>query len=103
MTKFLLTILLIVIGLKLIVDDALVYKYTAVNVTLHDEEGSSEKGDNGKSEKDEDKKGNEDKFFCYYTIDSALSNTKVKLFPTLVHHLPHSGFADKPYTPPEMI
>lgn len=103
MTKFLLTILLIVIGLKLIVDDALVYKYTAVNVTLHDEEGSSEKGDYGKSEKDEDKKGNEDKFFCYYTIDSALFNIKVKLSPSSGHHLPDSGFADKPYTPPDMI
>ncbi|HEX8677020.1 MAG TPA: hypothetical protein VF700_07360 [Segetibacter sp.] len=103
MTKFLLTILLIVIGLKLIVDDALVYKYTAVSVTLQDEEGNSEKGDNENSKKDEDKKGNEDKFFCYYSIDSGSFNTEVKLFPTLVHHLPDSGFADKPYTPPEMI
>lgn len=103
MTKFLLTILLIVIGLKLIVDDALVYKYTYVYVTLHDEEGSSEKGDDGKSEKDEDKKGNEDELFCYYTIDSALFNIKVKLSPSSGHHLPDSGFADKPYTPPEMI
>jgi hypothetical protein len=100
MTKVLLTILLIVIGFKLIVDDALVYKYTAVNITLQDEEGNSEKGDHEKSEKDEDK--NDDKFFYYYTINSALSNTNVKLSPTLVHHLPDSGFADKPYTPPKM-
>jgi hypothetical protein len=61
MTKVLLTILLIVIGLKLIVDDALVYKYTAVNITLQDEEGNSEKGDHEKSEKDEDK--NDEKIF----------------------------------------
>ena len=102
MAKYLLTILLIVIGLKLIVDDALVYKYTAINVTLQDEEGNSEKGDQQNSKKDVDKNDNEEKFFCYYSIDSASFNTEVKLSPTLLHHLPDSGFADKPYTPPKM-
>lgn len=103
MAKFLLVILLIVIGLKLVVDDALVYKYTAFNITLPDEESNSEKGEYEKSEKDEDKKDNEDKFFCYYLIDSASLYTEVKLSPSLGHHLAGSGFADKPYTPPRSI
>ncbi len=103
MTKFLIAILLIIVALKLIVDDALVYKYNTVNYAVHDEEDKNDKNDFEKGEKDKEKKDNEDKFYNYYIIRHASFNPAIVQLASLRFKLPDSGFGDKPYTPPDAL
>ena len=99
MIKFLLAILIVITGLKLFADSgALVYKYATVKL-LQDEEGKNETDEREKNSKED----SEDIFYSDYLTPSALFNSVSKSHSTLSHHKLHSGFVDKPLTPPDII
>ena len=98
MRKFLLVILLVITGFKLIADSgALAYKYATVKLYTQDEEGKNEDDKHSKGKCD-----NEDIFYPFYVV-YALASDPVQILPfSYSHNKLHSGFVDKPYTPPDL-
>lgn len=95
MTKFLIAILLVIIGLKLKAESgAFVSKYNIVTFTIEDEEAKYEKEENGSSKND-----NNDKFDAYY-LHYIFCITSRQLPTLLRFYQPYFGFIDQPNTPP---
>jgi hypothetical protein len=98
MTKFLLAVVLIVTGVKVISNsDGLAFKNNFSNLVVEDEEEKKEKGDQGKSKYD-----NEDKLCPRSMSGLLISGTSTSLKPVMPEDA-YVAFVDRPNTPPPNI
>ena len=101
MAKFLLAVLLIVIALKLIVDDALVYQYTIVQIEAEND-CKNETDDDCSSKKTDDGKEKHKKFYDHKLSYSFIKVKDIRSF-TSSSDMPVPGFVDTPYLPPNLF
>lgn len=96
MTKFLIAILLLLAGFKLIADNrGFVYKYDYSNCVEQEEEEKTEVKEQGKA-----KYSSEDNFYFYNVFDPAVPYTSIKSSKANLEQDTYTAFVGKPNTPP---
>lgn len=99
MLKFLLSILLLLAGLKIVTGNVLLMFSSGIEkICLQDEEDQKDK-----AEKKQNKQFDDDKVPVYYPVDYSLFNPAGNQAIRLRNHKPYRSFFDQPNTPPPDI
>ncbi|HEX6332699.1 MAG TPA: hypothetical protein VFZ78_00655 [Flavisolibacter sp.] len=94
MKRILLAFAIFFMSCSVVAHGVLAYQFSAVQTLLPEEEPHSEKNDH--------KPAVNDRANLHYLLASLRQDELVKSFLEHTHFLTSKGFADKPYTPPDL-